>query len=517
MTTLETLFLYDENFIDPQLLQVMADLNPASVPAAKRPLSLIRWGSLQGDDDAAIILNRKPVLKNVLDKEKAFSILKLNRVRRPAFVYLKPTTRFPIVIKNFWDAPARHGLKLVHNYREAVQCKADFFCEFIDVVKKYRACVLDLQVFCLAKKIPVKSNTGLKNPDKTWQYEEIPQDMDADSLKVSTLAIRAIYTLGLEFGEVLLGINPRGRPYVLDVNPTPRFRPDTAQKFKTALSVLLAEAQNRQSKPAGQVLLGADPEFILRDKLTNKLIYPSGFLPKEGNIGYDERSERREGRLFPLAEIRPEPDTCPLRLVNKIRWTMAAGIKLIPYENIEWLAGSLHFARYQTGGHIHFGGIKITTQLLKALDNYLGIPVMLIEDPEKAAERRKHYGGLGSFRLESHGGFEYRTPGSWLVSPAIARAVLCLAKVVACEYPLLKRDYFDDIELQRAFYQGKKNYFFDLFEELWQDIRATNTLRLYEKEMLLFPEMIRNRKSWDEHQDIRLAWDLEIPSRTMPS
>lgn len=512
---MNTVFLYDEKLADQHLLRTMADFNPAPELPADRPSCIIRWGNLQSDDDSEVVLNRKPALKNVMDKEKCFSILKLNRIRRPAFVYVKPTTRFPIVAKKFWEIPGRDDLALIQNYREAGQSKADFFTEFIDVVKKYRAYVFDLKVFCLTKKIPVKSNTGLKN--STWQYEEIPQDMDADSQKVIRLAIRAVYTLGLDFGEVSIGINPSGRAYALDVNATPRFNAHTAEKFKSALAGHPAGVQDPQRIPAGQVLLGADPEFILRDKLTGRLIYPSGFLPRDGTFGYDERSERREGCLFPLAEIRPEPDTCPLRLVSKIRWTMAAGLKLIPYENIEWLAGSLHFARYQIGGHIHFGGLKINTQLLKALDNYLGIPVMLIEDPASAAERRKHYGGLGSFRLEPHGGFEYRTPGSWLVSPEIARAVLCLAKVVACESPLLKRDFFGDIELQRAFYQGKKNYFIDLFEYLWQDICSTETYRLYKNEMQLFPEMVRNRQNWNEHQDIRLAWKLDIPSQTMTS
>lgn len=495
----------------------MADLNPAPAPGDNRPLCLIRWGNLQGDDNADIVLNRKQALKNTLDKEKTFTILKLNRVRRPAFVYLKPTTRFPIVAKSFWAATGGAGLRLVRNYPEAIQSKADFFTEYIDVVKKYRVYVFDLKVFCLTKKIPVRSNTRVNKLSQAWQYEEIPQDLDADSQKAAAIAIRAIYTLGLDLGEVFVGINTNGRPYVLDVKPAPGFTAPVAERFKKVLADFLAETGKRRHIPPGQVLLGADPEFVLRDKLTDRLIYPSGFLPKEGALGYDERSERREGQFFPLAEVRPAPDTCPLRLVNKIRWTMAAGIKLIPYENIEWLAGSVHFARYQIGGHIHFGGIAITTQLLRALDNYLGIPVMLIEDPEKAAERRKHYGGLGSFRLEPHGGFEYRTPGSWLISPEIARAVLCLAKVVACEYPVLKKDFFFDMELQRAFYLGKKNYFFDLFEDLWVDIIATETYKLYINELHLFPEMIGNRQSWDEHKDIRLAWNLEIPDQTMLS
>lgn len=514
---MKTLLLYDEELTSSHQVRLMAGLNPSPVPADTPPRCLIRWGSLQGEDDADIVLNRKQALKNSLDKEKTFSLLKLNRVRRPAFVYLKPTTRFPVVAKSFWSAPDIKGLKLVRSYQEAIQSKADFFTEFIEVVKKYRAYVFNLKVFCLTKKIPVRSNTGVNSSKGVWQYEEIPQDMDIDSQKAADMAIRAIYTLGLDFGEVFIGINPNGRSYVLDVTPAPVMTPPVAKQFEKNLNEFLAEAENQRPIPSGQVLLGADPEFILRDKLTDRLIYPSGFLPIEGTLGCDDRSERREGQFFPLAEIRPAPDTCPLRLVNKIRWTMAAGIKLIPYENIEWLAGSVHFARYQIGGHIHFGGITITTPLLKALDNYLGIPIMLIEDPEKAAERRKHYGGLGSFRLESHGGFEYRTPGSWLISPEIARAVLCLAKVVACEYPLLKKDFFVDMELQRAFYQGKKNYFFELFEDLWKDITAAETYRLYEKELRVFPEMIGSRKSWDEHKDIRLAWNLEIPTQTMLS
>src|SRR5690606_31866806 len=90
------------------------------------------------------------------------------------------------------------------------------------------------------------------------------------------------------------------------------------------------------------------------------------------------------------------------------------------------------------------------------LDNYLALPVLFLENPKSSRLRRPRYGFLGDWRSQPHGGFEYRTPGSWLISPQYAQAVLCLAKVVATDYPLLRRNVFLSLANQRAFYQADK-------------------------------------------------------------
>ncbi|HWI54966.1 MAG TPA: hypothetical protein VNT57_04700, partial [Desulfobacteria bacterium] len=114
----------------------------------------------------------------------------------------------------------------------------------------------------------------------------------------------------------------------------------------------------------------------------------------------------------------------------------------------------------------------------------------------------------GSFRTKYHGGFEYRTPGSWLVSPEITRSCLTLAKIVTAEYHNLRRDYFVDSDLQRAFYQAKKLYFYDIFSELWEDITKTRLYPQYADYLAPLKDMITSGKHWNENEDLRIAWGL---------
>jgi hypothetical protein len=246
---------------------------------------------------------------------------------------------------------------------------------------------------------------------------------------------------------------------------------------------------------------------MLRSSTTGELIYPSDFLAKEGNLGYDDRSERREGVFFPLAEVRPAPDLCPLKLTENIREILIRAATVLP-PDAEWLAGSLHFEQYQIGGHIHFSNCEINSALLRSLDNYLALPIMLVEDPGNSIRRRKQYGWLGSIRSKTHGGFEYRTPGSWLLSPEYTKSCLCLAKIVSTDYQYLTKDYLVNPELQKAFYQSKKYYFYEIFNELWQDIRQTSLYHKYATYLSPLVDLIQNRSHWNENIDLRQSWGV---------
>jgi hypothetical protein len=190
---------------------------------------------------------------------------------------------------------------------------------------------------------------------------------------------------------------------------------------------------------------------------------------------------------------------------------MRKALRLAPFSNIEWRAGSMPFDQFPVGGHIHFKGVLLSGQLLRALDNYLAVPLLLIEEPTSARRRREKYGFLGDFRLKPHGGFEYRTPASWLVSPEVSRAALCLAKVIASEYHVLARDVFLRAEAQQAFVTANREYFMPHFAALWSDLAATPTFGLYEQGMKVLEEMIQKQETWVEKIDIRKTWGLQIP------
>ncbi len=509
---MNSVFLYDRRVTDDSLLKVFRSFTQVTEPGELCNI-LIRWGNLNGSDTKAnVVLNRKKPLKNCLDKEKIFEILRINKIRRPLFVQPRPDSKYPIIGKYFDSSCNLLQDKVVYSYAEAINSGADFFVEYIDLVKKYNVYIFNLNVFYLTKKTAVRTNTA--TAETNWVYEEIPSDLDHDTQKVHHLAQRALYVLGLDLGMAHVGIDVRGRPIILDITPIPVIPPKARELLQEKLDDYITNFRDKaddisqiENNNLAETNLGADPEFMLRDSYTGKLVYPSDFLERQGIIGFDERSEHRQGQFFPLAEVRPQPESCPIKLTENIRQILLIAASIIP-PHIEWLAGSLQFEQYQLGGHIHFSNIDFNSRLLRALDNYLGIPIFLIEDPRTSVKRRRQYGWIGSFRIKYHGGFEYRTPGSWLISPQITKSCLSLAKIVAQEYCSLRRDYFVDTELQKAFYQSKKLYFYDIFEELWEDITKTKLYPQYAEHLAPLKNMIASGKHWDEKEDLRRAWGL---------
>ena len=69
------------------------------------------------------------------------------------------------------------------------------------------------------------------------------------------------------------------------------------------------------------------------------MIPASQFLPRFGTVGCDSvRIPNRQQR--PIGELRPEPSPSPLVLADNIRKTLLQAVKLLPYNNIKWIAGS---------------------------------------------------------------------------------------------------------------------------------------------------------------------------------
>ncbi|MDD3853865.1 MAG: hypothetical protein PHD40_09480, partial [Syntrophomonadaceae bacterium] len=238
----------------------------------------------------------------------------------------------------------------------------------------------------------------------------------------------------------------------------------------------------------------------------------SQFFPRDGLVGCDNiRVPNRQQR--PVAELRPKPEYSPEELTINIKLALNNAVRLAPYQNIKWIAGSQPFGGYSIGGHIHFSNIKLTGGLLRALDNYLGLVVFLIENPITAVRRRRKYGFLGDFRLKDHGGFEYRTPASWLVSQEITLAVLCLAKIVANRYALLPHNFLNTIEAQQAFYEGDQDYFRLVFSTLWSHLRQLDLYNRYYDELNVIHNMIEKGINWDEKVDVRKGWNITTPKK----
>ncbi|MGR6836006.1 putative amidoligase domain-containing protein [Syntrophomonas erecta] len=333
---------------------------------------------------------------------------------------------------------------------------------------------------------------------------------ERENSKVADLAKRVVYLLGLDIGMVTIVLNGKRRYKVDKINPGPEIRDkDTASLLKY---IRKWYALDHELKKA-EVKLGADPEFMMLNSKNNKIVSASQFFPRDGVVGCDNiRMPNRSQR--PVAEIRPRPELSPVELSANIRQALNSASRMAPYRNVKWIAGSQPINGYSIGGHIHFSNIKLSGGLLRALDNYIGIPVFLIENPTTALKRRRKYGFLGDYRFKDYGGFEYRTPGSWLVSEKITTAVLCLAKIVGSHYLELLHNYLNTVDAQRAFYSGDQEYFRTIFFSLWSNLKTTAMFNDYVEDLEVIYDMILNNETWDERIDFRKTWNIKaVPKK----
>lgn len=364
------------------------------------------------------------------------------------------------------------------------------------VIRSYQVLIFDLQVIS----IRLVSQS---------RYEKTRYLKGVENLKVSEMAKRAVFLLGLDLGLVQIDFTTRRRYRVTGINPSPVIRDKDWNRIIKGLLAMLSLEDHMNCE---DIKLGADPEFMLVNSKSGKMVAASQFFPRDGTVGCDNiRVPNRQQR--PVAELRPAPERSPIKLAVNIRQALNSASRMAPYRHVKWVAGSQPLAGYSIGGHIHFSNVKLNYAFLRALDNYMGIPVFLIENSATATRRRRKYGYLGDYRTKSYGGFEYRTPGSWLVSQEITLAVLCLAKIIACRYPFLGKNLLASEEAQWAFYQGDQEFFRPLFFELWSDIEKTDLYQEYKDELKVIPKMVLANAHWDEKADLRKAWKMSNSSQ----
>lgn len=368
-----------------------------------------------------------------------------------------------------------------------------------NLIREYKVMIMNLSPLRVWRR-----DWSSKADNNKWTLITAEGD-DKEIKRITTAARIAVQTLGLDFALAHVGFSNLRKPVIFSVDPSPALTPKT---LKALVKFLVDSPYTPQKK---EVKLGADPEFILINRDTGKMIPASRFLPRHGNVGCDSiRIPNRQQR--PIGELRPEPSVSPLVLADNIRKTLLQAIKLLPYSNIEWIAGSQPTSNYPIGGHIHFSNITHSSKLLRALDNYLAIPVFLMEDSKTSTMRRTKYGRLSDFRIKEYG-FEYRTISSWLVSPEISKGVLCLAKLIVSNYTALKTNYFTRTDVQRAFYSGDKSYLRHIYQEIWKEIKSLPGAKDYANHLESINELCENSKDWDESRDIRETWGIPIPKK----
>ena len=341
-------------------------------------------------------------------------------------------------------------------------------------------------------------------------FIEVSPDADEQTRRICFLADRAVHALGLEMGLVSIGVTPHGRFGVIDVSATPVLSGRMLDIYSKAVSEYAQQIEDMMvpSVEDNRLLIGSDLEFMFKNR-NSLMVLASRYFTPSGRIGCDARSINGDKAKRPLAELRPEPASSPERLCQNIDVLLRQAAAVAKQKHPTWVAGSAPFERFSLGGHIHFSGLPYSGRLVNLLDVYVGLPLMLIEDPTTAKRRRPKYGFLGDIRHKSYGGFEYRTPGSFLVDPGITLGAFALAFVVARHHQTLPYLALHTKENRLAFYRNDRDHLLSLAEAAYRNISQTTTYQQYKEAIDPIFTMIRNDEVWDESIDIRTAWGIE--------
>ena len=250
--------------------------------------------------------------------------------------------------------------------------------------------------------------------------------------------------------------------------------------------------------------IGADPEFGCLNK-RGHVITSTDFVSQEEGIEFGSDGN---GATF---EIRPEPSKDPIQVVNNIHDIFVRQIIKEPeFIKFKWIAGTWNRG-YPYGGHIHFG---ISNRLIthkdavNFLDHYVGVVSLLMEIKRHGVKRRYDgYGRMGDMRKQPWG-FEYRPMSSWVSSPYVSAAILCLGKTVMYEvlnnskfkwHKFAVKDDFENMNQKRVLAQ---------FPAIWADITKMHLYQLYKPYIDLIYFLIQNKLTWLPSNGMKESWGV---------
>lgn len=438
-------------------------LNSLQIPhGTKRPSDLtandviIQWG-LGDEDGECLKLNPSESIKRAKDKKQMFRILKL------------------------------HGIEVSKPYKKSEVYSSQRFI---------------IPIFNLDALAVYQRNIG-----ENSAYFEVDLTLRNRSVsRVVREAIKSVYCLGLDFAVVSIELQRGNKRFVVhNIDPDPVLQLVSGKLFAQAInrySQQLVDDANKNER----AVLGMDPEFMLC-KPNGKIVSAARYLQRQGRAGCD--SVVVKGKVvFPLVELRPKPSVEPKQLLIHLLQAMHIAAKKINEPELIWIAGGMPKKGFPLGGHLHMSGIWLNTRLLRALDNYLAMPLILIED-QSTHLRRPRYGFLGDFRRSQiHGGFEYRTLPSWIVSPRVTKGVIALTRIIADHYRELNLRPLNNEYIQRCYYLGKKEALIGIVLNLWNDLEQLKSYDQYRAYLDPMKKQILAQQPWNESKDFRKAWRI---------
>ncbi len=192
-------------------------------PPDSRIRVLIRYGNSYSHlrYQPEIVVNKRDALVNAINKERAIQIFQRNRISVPSFSNAVPCvgrSRFHTQGQNFWLCWERGQVET------AQQEGAEYFIKYIPIKQEWRVHVIEGQVSFVQKKYQQDrvstSFMGVQGVRDAWHKQVLQPNVAGD--EVCNLAVRAVESLGLDFGGVDIIVSlDNNKLYLLEVNTGP--------------------------------------------------------------------------------------------------------------------------------------------------------------------------------------------------------------------------------------------------------------------------------------------------------
>jgi hypothetical protein len=342
-------------------------------------------------------------------------------------------------------------------------------------------------------KFPTVETIWQKAMGVTQAWKVLPsslQGMVIDQIK--RMALKIAYEHEFDQGCMICLSRENGRITMTEIIP---------------VEIKLSEIQPYPNQP---FLLGADPEFIL--VRNGHPLVANKYLPFHREIGTDLVRLSGGKRIPALAELRPAPAAESLLLTQRISHLIRIADEFIVDANIYFIAGSMPQHGLPLGGHIHFSGLTCSAELIRCLDNYLALPLAMLEGNEPYMRRPK-YGFLGDIRMKSHGGFEYRTLPSWLESPMMTLGVLELAQFIVNNYVRLRQRPLQLQTVKDAFYRADKVELSTHVRRIWNELQQYQMTGVSFRRIEALFTILRSGQKWSKSCDFRLNWRVDLSEK----
>lgn len=176
------------------------------------------------------------------------------------------------------------------------------------------------------------------------------------------------------------------------------------------------------------------------------------------------------------------------------------------------------------GGHIHFGNVDrdLMAKMLPRLDLYMALPLLLMENQEHALTRRRdaHFSRYGQLsegrRKEFHGGFEYRTPSSFILTPGMTKITMALADIILQgtmrgRLPVfynVKKYSGKFLDCDKDFFRNAKVNDESVIDRIFRELFKFHFSKRYQMYLASLQGAIKQKHVWDEINDILPKWGV---------